>query len=80
MARETTYIEALIIDYLHRNGGEGERQAVIDYMTLVEGYSEGHVSRSMQDLASDGFLGRQRSGGGRSALYNVVYDDEDDGL
>lgn len=76
-------IEALIIDYLHRAGeGVGEKQAVIDYMGLVEGYSAGHVSRALHDLAHDGLLSRDYAGGQSPATYAIDYDAmcEDDGL
>jgi hypothetical protein len=77
MPRETSPAEALIIDYLHRAGeGVGEKQAVIDYMTLVVGYDADTVASAMQDLANDGLLSCQRGGGGRSSLYGVVYDDD----
>lgn len=76
-------IEALIIDYLHRAGeGVGEKQAVVDYMELVEGYSAGHVSRALHALARDGLLERDFAGGNSPATYSIDYDAmcEDDGL
>jgi hypothetical protein len=83
MPRYTTPTEATIIDYLHRAGdGVGGRQAIIDYMTLVAGYAEGHVSRALHTLAHDGLLERNWDGGSSPATYSIDYDAmcEDDGL
>lgn len=82
MARETTRIEALAIDYLHRCGGEGEKQAVIDYLESVHGYSPTSARVALEHLADDGLLDSQRGGGGRSSLYSVNYGtfDGDDGV
>lgn len=77
-------IEALVIDYLHRNGGQGEKQAVVEYMEEVAGYSAEHARRALEDLANAGALESQRGGGGRSSLYSIDYDSDmyngDDGL
>jgi len=76
-------IEALIIDYLHRAGeGVGEKQAIVDYFELVEGYSAGHVSRTLHQLADEGLLTRDYAGGNSPSTYSIDYDAmcEDDGL
>lgn len=71
-----TKIEALLLDYLHRNGGQGEKQAAVEYAHDVLGYSTEHARRALEDLAHDGALHAQRGGGGRSTLYTVNYDSE----
>lgn len=81
--RVTNWIEARIIDFIHRAGeGEAEKGAIVDYFALVEGYSEGHISRALHDLARDGLLERDYAGGPSPATYAIDYDAmcEDDGL
>ena len=81
MPRETTLVETLVIDYLHRAGeGVGDRQAVIDYMTTVVGYSEGHISRALHDLARAGMLDRYGGEGSAQSTYSINYNSWDDGL
>lgn len=77
-------IQALIIDYLHRNGGQGEKHAVMEYMQEVVGYSAEHARRAIEDLANEGALGKEAIGGGRAITYKIEYESDyyngDDGL
>lgn len=56
MTRTTSPIEATIIDYLHRNGGEGTRQALIDGMALLTDYTPAYVREALANLTNDGLL------------------------
>jgi hypothetical protein len=81
MPRDTTLVEALIIDYLHRAGeGVGEKQAVIDYMTTVVGYSEMYIAHTLHGLARDGLLDRYGGEGSSASTYSINYNSWDDGL
>lgn len=58
MPRPTTPVEATIIDYLYRNGGEGSRQALIDGMELTTDYATATVKNALYDMARDGLIER----------------------
>lgn len=82
--RPTTPVEAKIIDYLHRAGeGIGTKQAVIEYLAMVEGYTESWVARAFHSLEQDGMLEHIDGGPHRSGVYSIVasdYYNGDDGL
>lgn len=68
----------MIIDYLHRAGeGTGEKQAVIDYMSMVLGYSEVYIEHALHGMARDGMLERYGGEGSASSTYSINYNDAD---
>jgi len=78
MPRKTTKAEAKIIDYIHRAGeGQGGKHAIIDYMALVEGYSESYVEMRLHALARDGLLERYGGEGSSESTYSINYNDAD---
>jgi DNA-binding transcriptional regulator PaaX len=73
MPHHTPAIKTVLIDYLHRNGGVGEREALLDAAELVYGIDRTAARTALSRAAQNGDL--QKDG----STYAIDYDDPTSG-